>query len=35
MNELATKLKEKGIAKQVDGLAIVGSLKGFDVISEV
>src|SRR3989338_8963054 len=35
MNEIARKLKEKGIAKIVTGLALVGSYKGFDVISEV
>lgn len=35
MNELAAKLKDGGIAKQVIGLALVGSLKGYDVISEV
>ena len=35
MNEVARKLKEEGVAKKVYGLAIVGSYKGFDVISEV
>lgn len=35
MNEVARKLKEEGVAKKVVGLAIVGSYKGFDVISEV
>jgi len=35
MNEIAGKLKERGIAKTVTGLALVGSYKGFDVISEV
>src|SRR3989338_5187369 len=35
MNEIASKLKERGIAKAVTGLALVGSYKGFDVISEV
>lgn len=34
-NETARKLKEQGVAKQVICLSIVGSLKGFDVISEV
>ena len=35
INETATKLKVKGIAKKVFGLAITGSFKGFDVIQEV
>lgn len=35
LNETARKLKNQGIAKEVIGLAIAGSLKGFDVISEV
>ena len=35
INETATKLKQKGIAKKVFGLAITGSFKGFDVIQEV
>ena len=35
MNEIAAKIKGRGVAKIVNGLAIVGSLKGFDVISEV
>lgn len=35
LNEIAKKIKEKGIAKKVIGLAITGSFKGFDVISEV
>jgi len=35
LNELAAKIKGRGIAKKVDSLALVGSLKGFDVISEV
>jgi len=34
-NETARKLKEQGVAKKVICLSIVGSLKGFDVISEV
>ncbi len=33
--EVAKKLKKRGIATQVYGLAITGSAKGFDVISEV
>lgn len=35
INETAAKLKQKGIAQKVLGLAIVGSFKGFDVIQEV
>jgi len=35
MNELACKIKKQKIAKKVYGLAVTGSLKGFDVISEV
>lgn len=34
-NEVARKLKERGTARRVIGLAIAGSAKGFDVISEV
>jgi sugar-specific transcriptional regulator TrmB len=35
INETAAKLKKKGTAKKVFGLAITGSFKGFDVIQEV
>jgi biotin operon repressor/hypoxanthine-guanine phosphoribosyltransferase len=35
LNEIAKKIKNKNIAKKVIGLAITGSFKGFDVISEV
>ncbi|MBK9330704.1 MAG: HTH domain-containing protein [Sphingobacteriales bacterium] len=35
MNEIANKIKDKGITKQVLGLAITGSYKGFEVISEL
>jgi hypothetical protein len=35
INEIAIKLKDKKLAKQVTGLAITGSYKGFEVISEV
>lgn len=35
MNEIANKIKDKGIAKEVFGLAITGSYKGFEVISEL
>ena len=34
MNETANKMIAKGVAKEVIGLAIVGSYKGFEVISE-
>ena len=35
LNETARKLKERRIAKKVVGLAITGSFKGFEIISEV
>ena len=35
LNEIAFQLKDKNICKKVTGLALVGSFKGFDVISEV
>lgn len=35
MNQIARKIKQKGIAKKVTGLAVVGSFKGFDVITDV
>jgi len=35
LNEIARQIKEKSIAKKVIGVAITGSVKGFDVISEV
>ncbi len=35
LNETAFQIKKRKIAKNVTGLAITGSLKGFDVISEV
>lgn len=35
LNQIAQKIKEKGIAKTVIGLAIVGSFKGFDVITDI
>lgn len=35
LNETAHQLKDRRIAKKVIGLAITGSFKGFDVISEV
>ena len=35
MNETAKQIKDRKIAKKVIGIAITGSFKGFDVISEV
>ena len=35
LNQIAGKLKQKGIAAKVTGLAIVGSFKGFDVVTDV
>ncbi len=35
LNQIARKIKDKGIAKKITGLAIVGSFKGFDVITDV
>jgi predicted amidophosphoribosyltransferase len=35
LNQIAQKIKEKGIAKSVVGLAVVGSFKGFDVITDI
>lgn len=35
LNQIAGKLKKKQIAKSVTGLAIVGSLKGFDIITDL
>ena len=35
LNQIADKLKQKGIAAKVTGLAIVGSFKGFDVATDV
>ncbi|MDP1842766.1 MAG: phosphoribosyltransferase family protein [Sediminibacterium sp.] len=35
LNQVAEKLKNKQTAKKVSGLAIVGSFKGFDVITDV
>ena len=35
LNEIAKKLKQLGISKEVFGFAVVGSLKGFEVIREV
>lgn len=35
LNQIAKKIKNKSIAKKVIGLAIVGSFKGFDVITDI
>jgi phosphoribosylpyrophosphate synthetase len=35
LNEVAKKMRAEGVAEQVYGVAIVGSYKGFDVISEI
>jgi predicted amidophosphoribosyltransferase len=35
MNEIAKKLKSKNVASSVIGIAITGSFKGFDVITDV
>ena len=35
MNEIAAKIKNKKIAVKITGIAVVGSFKGFDVITDV
>lgn len=35
LNQIAEKIKQKGIAKMVSAIAIVGNFKGFDVITDV
>ncbi len=35
LNQIAGKIKQKEIAKKITGLAVVGSFKGFDVITDV
>ena len=35
LNEIAKQMKNKNIAKKITGLALVGSFKGFDIISEI
>ena len=35
LNQIAGKIKNKGIAKKVTGLAVVGSFKGFDVLTDI
>lgn len=35
LNQIAGKIKQKKIAQKVSGLAVVGSFKGFDVVTDV
>jgi DeoR/GlpR family transcriptional regulator of sugar metabolism len=35
LNQIASKIKNKGVAQKITGLALVGSFKGFDVITDV
>ena len=35
LNQIVGKIKQKGIAKKVTGLAVVGSFEGFDVVTDV
>jgi len=35
LNQIAGKIKNKGVAEKITGLAIVGSFKGFDVITDI
>ncbi len=35
MNQIAGKIKQKQIAQKITGLAVVGSFKGFDVVTDV
>jgi predicted amidophosphoribosyltransferase len=35
LNEIAGKIKTKSVAQKITGLAIVGSFKGFDIITDV
>jgi predicted amidophosphoribosyltransferase len=35
INQIASKLKTQGVCKEIIGLAIVGSFKGFNVITDV
>jgi predicted amidophosphoribosyltransferase len=34
-NEVAGKIKRKGVAKKITALAVVGSFKGFDIIKDL
>ena len=35
LNQIAGKIKQKGIAQKITGLAVVGSFKGFDVVTDI
>ena len=35
LNQVAGKIRNKGVAQTVTGLAVVGSFKGFDVITDL
>src|SRR5690554_4235180 len=35
LNQIAGKIKAKNIAQHITGIAVVGSFKGFDVITDV
>jgi hypothetical protein len=35
LNEISEKIRNKGVATKITGLAVVGSFKGFDVITDV
>jgi predicted amidophosphoribosyltransferase len=35
LNQIAGKIKEKGVAQKITGLAVVGSFKEFDVVTDV
>ena len=35
LNQIAGKIKQKGTARSVTGLAIVGSFKGFDIVTDI
>ncbi|MGC4127995.1 MAG: hypothetical protein QM564_00225 [Bergeyella sp.] len=35
LNQIAGKLKQKNTAKHITALSVVGSFKGFDVITDV
>ena len=35
MNEIAIKIKQRGLAKKVSGVAVTGSFEGFDIITDI
>jgi predicted amidophosphoribosyltransferase len=35
LNQIAKKIKQRGVAKKITGIAIVGSFKGFDVVTDI